>query len=136
MAKKRVVLTFPPSISGKPVTYRLVKDYDLSINILRAQINPREEGKMVLEVQNSSEEQIEAGLAFLANQGITVERVAQEISFNEEECIDCGSCTAVCRPQALSLDPTTWKLVFDREKCIMCEMCVPACPVGVIKVSF
>ena len=33
---RRVILTFPASLAGKPVTYRLVKDYGLVMNILRA----------------------------------------------------------------------------------------------------
>ena len=46
MQKRRVVLTFPQDMIGSPVIYRLVKDYDLILNILRAQVSP-EEGKMV-----------------------------------------------------------------------------------------
>lgn len=69
MAKKRVVLTFPPELTEKPITYHLVKDFDLAINILRAKITPGEEGKLVLELSNGSEEMIKKGLDFLVQQG-------------------------------------------------------------------
>ena len=55
MARKRLDLTFPPRQSLKPVIYHLVKDYDLVPNILRAQIHPAQEGRMVLEVTGSKE---------------------------------------------------------------------------------
>lgn len=136
MAKKRVVLTFPPELAEVPITYHLVKDYDLSLNILKAKIVPGEEGKLVLELANGSEERILAGIEFIREQGVLVEPVSKEISLNEEDCIHCGACTAVCQPGALSIDPVTAQLRFDREQCIVCELCVKACPVRVIKVAF
>ena len=136
MAKKRVVLTFPPELTEKPITYHLVKDYDLSINILRAKITPGEEGKLVLELSNGSEEMIKKGLDFLVKQGVGVEAVSREISLTEEECIHCGACTAVCQPGALRIDPESARLCFDKERCIVCELCVSACPLGIIKVLF
>ena len=99
MAKKRVVLTFPPELTEKPITYHLVKDFDLAINILRAKITPGEEGKLVLELSNGSEEMIKKGLDFLVQQGVGVEAVSKEISLTDEDCIHCGACTAVCQPE-------------------------------------
>jgi ferredoxin len=136
MAKKRVVLTFPPELTEKPITYHLVKDFDLAINILRAKITPGEEGKLVLELSNGSEEMIKKGLDFLVQQGVGVEAVSKEISLTDEDCIHCGACTAVCQPGALQIDPDTGRLHFEKERCIVCELCVPACPLGIIKVLF
>ncbi len=136
MAKRRVVLTFPPELTERPLTYHLVKDYDLAINILKAKITPGEEGKLVLELSNGSPEKIDEGLDFLEKQGVIVQPLSKEIVLEEEECIHCGACTAVCTSGALRLDPQTARLVFDREKCIVCELCVPACTMRVIKVMF
>ncbi len=136
MAKRRVVLSFPPELTEKPITYHLVKDYDLTINILKAKIVPGEEGKMVLELSNGDDENIAAGLAYIESQGISVEPVSKEIVLDDEKCIHCGACTAVCRSSALSLDPASAELRFDREQCIVCEMCVPACPMRAIKAAF
>ncbi len=136
MVKRRVVITFPAGLAGKPLTYHLVKDFDLVINILFARISPEEEGKLILEIGNSVEEQIERGLSFLREHGAQVEPLAREIAWNEAECIHCGACTAVCRPKALTLDPRSWQLSFDQDKCIVCEQCVTACPLRILRVSF
>ncbi len=136
MAKKKVVLIFPPELSESPLTYHLVKDFDLAINILKAKITPGEEGKLVVELSNGAEEKIQAGIDFLKEQGVFVEPVSKEIVLKEEECIHCGSCTAVCHPKALNITPPDWKLKFDKELCIVCESCVKACPMQVIKVTF
>jgi ferredoxin len=136
MPKKKIVITFPPDLSDKPLTYHLVKDFDLSINILKAKITPGEEGKLVLELSNGSVENIQAGIDYLKSQGVGVEPVSKEIVLNETECIHCGSCTAVCQPQALTITVPEWKLQFDKEQCIVCELCVKACPMQVIQVSF
>ncbi len=136
MAKKRVVLTFPPELAEVPITYHLVKDFDLSLNILKAKIVPGEEGKLVLELANGCEERILEGIDFIRKQGVLVEPVSKEIALDEEDCIHCGACTAVCQSKALSMDPVSAQLNFDREQCIVCELCVKACPVRVIKVAF
>ena len=48
MPKKRFDLTFPPKQAGEPIIYHLVKDHDLTPNILRARIQPGQEGRMLL----------------------------------------------------------------------------------------
>ena len=135
MPRKRLDLTFPPRQSLKPVIYHLVKDYDLVPNILRAQIHPAQEGRMVLEV-TGSKESYAAGVAFLEGQGLTVSEAASDIVLDTGRCVDCGLCTAVCKPDALTLDPATQKLVFDKDKCVYCEACVIACPRRAITLSF
>lgn len=48
-------------------------------------------------------------------------------------CVGCGSCTAVCRFGAISLNAYGVAEV-DEEKCIACGMCVRACPQEVIRI--
>ena len=55
MIKHKLVLRFPASLVEQPLIYRLVKDYDLMVNILRADINPRKEGRLVMEVSGREE---------------------------------------------------------------------------------
>ena len=38
MARVRLRLTFPPELIQEPIVYRLVKDFDLVINIRRADV--------------------------------------------------------------------------------------------------
>ncbi len=56
--------------------------------------------------------------------------------FQEDKCIDCGNCTAVCFAGALTMDKTTWKLNFDKEKCVVCELCIIACPLKLFNIDF
>ncbi|HYH01627.1 MAG TPA: NIL domain-containing protein [Bacillota bacterium] len=136
MPRKKIILIFPPDLTEKPLTYHLVKDFDLAINILQAKVTPGEEGKMVVELSNGSDANIEAGIQFLVNHGVNVQPVSKEILLDEANCINCGSCTAVCRPEALTIGAPDWQLKFDKEKCIVCQLCVKACPMQIIKVSF
>jgi len=135
VVRKKLVLTFPPERVDKPITYHLVKDFDLVINILRAEIHEEEVGRMVLDVEGD-EERINQGIAYLKSQDVKVQEAARDITLDEANCVDCGACTAVCLPKALRLNNETWKLEFDKEKCIFCELCVKSCPLGVIEIKF
>lgn len=135
MVRKRLDLTFPPRQSLKPIIYHLVKDYDLVPNILRAQIQPAQQGRMVLEI-TGAKENYEAGVAFLERQGLIVTEAARDIVLDEERCVECGLCTAVCKPDALTLDPQTQTLRFDKDACVYCEACVIACPRRAIALAF
>ena len=134
MARKRLDLTFPPNQATKPITYHLVKDFDLSLNILRAQIQPGQQGRMLLEVKGDKDA-IESGVTFLKGEGITVQSAASDICLDEDACVVCGLCTSVCKPEALTLDSEA-ALVFDKDKCVYCEACVVACPRRAITLTF
>ena len=135
MPKKKIVLRIPRNLVGEPIVYHLVKEYDLVVNVLRAQVMNDEEGKIVVEVEGSKES-LEQGMKYLRSRGVHLEMLGKDIRVDDTLCIDCGACTAVCSPRALSLDKTTWKLQFDRQRCVLCELCVTACPIQAIKVAF
>ncbi len=135
MAKRRLDLTFPPRQATKPITYHLVKDFDLTPNILRAQIQPGQEGRMLLEV-SGPREVIDQAVEFLEGEGVAVHAAASDICLDEQQCVVCGLCTAVCRPGALTLDQDSAELVFDKDKCVYCEACVVACPRRAITLTF
>jgi len=123
-----VSLRFPPKSSGQPMMYNLAKHFDLTFNILQANINPRREGHMILEL-SGTREHYRQGVTYLQEQGIKVTPVAHEISRNEESCMHCGLCTALCPSKALHLNLETRLVDFDQEKCTACNMCVTVCPV-------
>ena len=50
MATKRLTLNFPPHLIDQPVTYQLITEHNLKVNILRARITPREWGRLVVEI--------------------------------------------------------------------------------------
>lgn len=135
MTKVRFVLEYPPECSDKPLMYHLVKDFDLRINILRGTINAGNEGKLLVEVEGE-ENNIEQGMDFLRSENIRIKLMSQQVAFQQEKCIDCGACTAVCFSGALKMNQPDWKLQFEPEKCVACELCVAACPLRLITVGF
>jgi len=124
--KKGLYLKFPPDIVDKPIVYKLVKDYDLVFNILKATITPGKEGIMIMELEGTPEK-VKNGLEYLKKMGVEVKPLEQQIIKNEEVCIHCGSCTAVCPTSALYVDRESFKILFDPQKCTACEFCVAVC---------
>ncbi|OAQ20392.1 NIL domain-containing protein [Thermosulfurimonas dismutans] len=133
MFKKGLVLRFPAEIVDQPIVWRLVKDFDLSFNILKATILPGKEGIMVMELSGHPKN-VSKGLQYLRDLGVEVKTVGQEIKRNEDLCIHCGACTAVCPTGALSVDRETMQVVFDPDRCSACELCVTACVVRAMEV--
>jgi len=132
MATKRLVLTFPKNIVTKPITYRLVKDYDLAFNILRAEITADIEGKILIEI-TGSKEQLEEGIVYLQSEGISIRDASRHIILDKEKCVNCGVCPSLCITQALEMDGSSFELIFDKTKCILCGFCENSCPVNAIR---
>lgn len=133
MIKRKLVLSFPENIVTKPITYKLVKEFNLEFNILRAEITPNMEGKMLIELRGDKA-QIDQSIEYLTDTGVSVQEAAKDIIIDKNQCVDCGVCTSVCITQALTLDSKSFKLKFDKDKCILCELCLDCCPVSAIKV--
>lgn len=134
MITRRLILNFPEKIVTKPITYRLVKDYDLQFNILRAEITADVTGKILLEI-TGSKNKIEEGIKFLEGEGVSIQEASKDIIVDKEQCMDCGVCTSICITQALILDKNNYQLIFDKDKCILCGFCQNCCPVNAIKLN-
>ena len=134
MASVKLRLGFPAEQTGKPVSYHLVKDYDLAFNIFQAHINPGMHGKMIVEIIGKKEN-IEAGFKFLRAQDIEVHLLENYIAWDENACMHCGACTGVCPSDALILDDDA-KLCFDESKCVACEVCIKTCPVSAMHINY
>jgi ferredoxin len=113
----------------------LVKEFDLSFNILKATIYPRKEGLMVLEL-SGERKNFQKGVRYLKGIGVKVESIGQDIRRDEERCFQCGACTAVCPTRALYVQRPEMEVIFDRDRCSACELCVAACPAGAMSVNF
>lgn len=131
MSPKRIVLRFGTDSTVKPIVYRLVKDFDLVVNILKADVNFQKEGTMVLEVTG---DQSEAGLSYLRNLGISVQDLNQGIVRNEEKCVMCGACTGICPTGALYMERPSMEVGFDGDQCVVCQLCVKVCPMKAMEV--
>jgi ferredoxin len=132
---KRVVLHFPPRLVEQPIIYRLVKDYNLVLNILKASVTPKEEGLLVLELSGTRED-YDRGIRYLTEVGVRIQSMGQNIMRNEERCTHCGACVVICPTGALALDPQTRRVNFYEDKCTACELCVMPCPPRAMEVHF
>jgi ferredoxin len=136
MTSSKVVLNFPKEKIDKPIVYRLIREYDLVFNILKASITPDQEGHMVLELVGQNSE-IEKGIKYLRDQGVSIQPLSKDIRVNWDECIQCGACVSICPTAALFVkDRKTMEVAFDSDKCIACELCIRPCPPRAIEVHF
>jgi len=129
-----LILHFPTREVEKPVVCNLTKLYDLTFNILKATILPRKEGIMVLEL-TGSKKNFKAGVQYLKDQGVLVKNASQEVTRDEDSCIHCGACTAVCPTGALSVKRPEMQVLFDKKKCSVCELCIHACFTRAMKIQ-
>lgn len=135
MISKRVVLHFPKRLVDQPIIYKLVKDYEMKFNILKASVTPEEEGLMVLEL-SAKAENYDNGIEYLKSCGVKVQSLSHDVMRNAAKCTDCGVCVPVCPVSAFEVEAKTRKIVFNDKKCIACEVCVKICPTRAMELHF
>jgi ferredoxin len=136
MAASKIVLTFPKNKIDKPIVYKLIREFNLVFNILKASITPDQEGHMVLELSGEKSE-IDKGVKYLKEQGVSVQPLSKEIKVDWKKCTQCTACVSICPTDALYIkDRRTMEVAFDPEKCIACELCIRPCPPRAIEVHF
>ena len=132
---KRIVLRFPPRLVDRPIVHRLVKDYNLEFNILKASVTPEEEGLMVLELSGDQKD-YDKGIRYLAANGVRIQSLSQDVIRNEDRCTHCGACVTICPSGAFEVDPQTRQVRFYDERCVACALCIKACPPRAMEVHF
>lgn len=132
---KRIVLHFPSRLVDRPIVSRLVRDFNLDFNILKASITPEEEGLLVLELTGKQSD-YDKGIKYLTDSGLRIQSLSQDFVRNEERCTHCGACITICPAGAFELDPKTRQVIFRDEKCLACGICVKACPPRAMEVHF
>lgn len=132
---RKVVLHFPRRLVDRPIIYRLIKDYDLEFNILKAMITPAEEGLLVMELKGE-QANFDKGVKYLADNGVVIQSLSQDIIRNEERCTSCGACVTICPTQAFEIDRATMRVKFEGEKCVACGLCLKSCPPRAMEVHF
>ncbi len=133
MYSKILILRFSKKVAPKPIVCYLVKDYDLTFNILNATILPRKEGIMVLEL-TGTRKNFREGVAYLKDMDVQVQNASQEVKRVKSKCTHCGACTAVCPTGALFVSRPEMAVEFHQKKCSICELCVPACPTRAMEI--
>jgi len=134
VVSKRIVLKFPRKLLDQPIVYKLVKEYDLVFNILRAIVTHSEEGELVIELKGKKQNYAD-GIKYLQGLGVKVQPLSQDVTRDEERCTQCGACITLCPTGSLYMDKKTMKVIFDPEKCIACELCVKGCPPRAMKIK-
>jgi len=70
MPSRTLRLNYPAALLRQPILHQLIRSFDLSVNILRAQIT-LEEGWLEIQADGSDDE-LERAMAWLHAQGIEV----------------------------------------------------------------
>jgi ferredoxin len=135
MTTKRIVLRFPKRLAGKPIVYKLAKDFDLEFTILKADVTPDEEGKLILEL-HGDKENYKAGLNYIKEAGVSVEPLSKDITRNDEACANCGVCVPLCPSNTFGVDSKTRQVDFREETCVVCGLCVQICPFNAMAISY
>jgi len=133
MHAEMLVLRFSRNIVDQPIIYRLVKQFDLEFNLLKANINPQQEGVIVMELRGHPKN-FKRGLKYLRDSGVQVKVMAHQVRRNEDRCYQCGTCTALCPTGALFIRRPEMEVLFDPGKCSACELCCSVCPARAMEV--
>ncbi len=135
MAEK-YVLSYSSDTVSEPILWKLIKDFNIQVNILKASISPGLEGSLLVELHAEQKADMEKGMAWLESIGVSCVSVAKRLSWDEDRCVDCGACSGVCFSNVLTMDRESWKLQVDKDKCVACGNCVKACPFGCYTLDF
>lgn len=133
--KRRLVLRFPAYRIEEPITYNLIKKYDILINILNADISHGKEGSLLVELKGHKNN-MDGALSYLKSNDVEFSPVRKNILHKDEDCVHCGACTSVCFSGALEMDKKDRSLIFRPENCIACELCIKACPLQLFELNF
>jgi len=132
---KKIVLRFPKRLVDRPIVSRLVRDFNLDFNILKASVTPDQEGLLVMELTGERDD-YDSGIMYLTEAGVHIQSLSQDVVRNEERCTNCGACVTICPAEAFELDIATRQVTFDNEKCLACELCIKACPPRAMELHF
>lgn len=132
---RKLVLHFPRTLVDQPIMCRLVKEFDMEFNILKASVTPKEEGLLVVEL-SGTKENLEKGNEYLLNAGVEIQPLSQDVVRDEQKCTHCGACIVLCPSSALNIDRATMRVDFDDTKCIACGLCIKSCPSRAMEIHF
>ncbi|HII84936.1 MAG TPA: 4Fe-4S binding protein [Methanobacterium subterraneum] len=123
-------LKFSPTIVNKTVISDLIKKYDVTFNIHKANITPKG-GKMLIEISGSEAEE---GIKYMEKEGIQLNPIKKVVKKDEDKCMDCGECISLCPVEAIEMGED-WTVELDNQKCIGCGFCTTSCPTKAIKIA-
>lgn len=125
----RAWLNFSPTIVNKSIISDAMKKYDITFNILRANITPKG-GKALIELEG---DEVDNAIEYMESQGIKVSPIKKVLKRDEEKCVDCGACVSLCPVKAICIKED-WSVGIDNHLCIGCGFCTGSCPMKAISI--
>jgi len=119
----KLLVNFSRSKGRNPIIAQAVRDTGVLISVERAVIDSSE-GEALIEVPD---DQCRLGSAPMTRLGAKVRILDHGITWNENECVDCGACISVCPREVFAFDKD-WKLQIVESRCVLCGKCIDACP--------
>jgi ferredoxin len=132
MIHKSAFLRFPKGLVNEPVISRLIREFDVEVNILQASITPEEDGQMFA-IVSGQRAAVRGAFDFLRQRDVRVILPARNLVWDEELCVHCGACVGQCPSRAFSAEQHSRAIAFDAGRCIACELCIPACSYGAVE---
>lgn len=130
----KISIHYPLTSITVPLVTTLIRQFNLEVNILHADISLNKTGTLVADIKGE-EEDLSRALCFIEEQSIKYKVFNNKLIWQEDACVHCGACTAVCPSNALVMNKETWCLEFDKEKCLVCGLCIKACPLNVMSLQ-
>lgn len=134
MTTKKIVLHFPRQLADQPIVSRLVRDYALEFNILKAYIDAEEGGLLAIEL-SGKDENYKKGIRYLKDVGVKIQPLSKDINRNDERCTYCSLCVPLCPTGSFEMDTASKEVHFRDEKCVACGLCIKICPMGAMEMS-
>ena len=133
MYSERILVNFPRGFVNEPILSMVVKQFDITFNIISARITENEEGQLKVELVGKRQNVLDA-VEFIKEKGAGVRSLSKIVTIDRKHCTDCGACVVHCPTGALSHKEDR-SVVFDSKKCITCELCKLACPYRAVTVA-
>lgn len=119
----KIKINISSDILTKPIMAAAILETGVMLNISQAHFD-RSHGEVVADVDRDGYDLI---CKALTSKGAHVIRLDTPITWDENECVECGACVSVCPTKVFSMD-SEFSLHVEESKCIQCATCVDMCP--------
>jgi ABC-type methionine transport system ATPase subunit len=85
IVSRRVVLHFPRSLVDQAIMCRLAREFNIDFNILKASVQPNEEGLLVVELSGKKAD-YDRGMKYLKETGVKAQPLSRDVVRNEKYC--------------------------------------------------
>ncbi len=129
--EKKFKITYNESNVLGSVPYVLVKEFDLTPNVLKANISGDGSGFMIISVVGNGDV-IDRAMKRVEEIGYIVCPMENHIHKDDEKCWSCGACVSVCPTKSIVVDDE-YHVIVNYDSCIACGSCVDACSVKALR---